>query len=200
MVGCMFRHITCKLSNLDLLDKFTFKAGVHDFALSRFEPVHHVRNGSNIRRHRKQNQLFVHEVRQAQFVNVHVKISVWFNIFHPFLAISSSLLAECEVDGFVVLFAFPHELNLVAIQLCEVLFGFFCRAGTQTLVILDFPAFTFVVLFLPFFILWESVERLFFLAFSDFDDGSDKLDQKTGDLEERGPEGREEVDHEAFDM
>lgn len=85
MIGWMLSYITCKLSDLNFLPKFSFEASIYNLSLTRFEAINQRWNWTKVICYWEMNQLLIYEIIVPQFldivINENLRVILWKPIF-----------------------------------------------------------------------------------------------------------------------
>lgn len=117
----------------------------------------------------------------------------------PLFTLIGFFLVESKVNGIGVCLILVSKLDHVLVNAGEVLLGLLRSGGSQTFVVLDFPAREISILG-PLLVLGDREEGECLGTLASLDDGSHEFLHEAVHPEERGPEVIDKVNEQAFNV
>mmetsp|Transcript_53685 Transcript_53685/g.174598 ORF Transcript_53685/g.174598 Transcript_53685/m.174598 type:complete len:732 (+) Transcript_53685:776-2971(+) len=201
VVGAVLADVADQLCNLDVRAKIPLEGAIQDLALGRLHAVHDRGHAAHDAVLGELDELQVDEVLVCDGRLRVIHEGALLVVVHPRLSVVRARFAECHVDHLAILLRLPLEVQAVLLHGREVLFSLGRGAGSETLVVLDVPTPSQIVLLLPSLILGlrEEGDRIL-STLADLDDRGDELLHEAAVHEEVRPPEVEEVQKQALDV
>mmetsp|Transcript_23554 Transcript_23554/g.64092 ORF Transcript_23554/g.64092 Transcript_23554/m.64092 type:complete len:425 (-) Transcript_23554:201-1475(-) len=200
VVGGLLRDVAGQLRHLDVVLHVPLEGRPHDLPLHGLEAVHDRGDAAEHIVLGKLHELLLDKVRVGDLRLRVVHELVVVGGVDPLLAVVRALLVEGQVDEAVVLFALELKVQRVGGQVAEVLLRLLRGGSAQSLVVLDVPTLTTVVLLLPVLVLLHREEGLDGAAPGHLHDRSHELLHEPGQFEEGWPPMLHHIQDEALNV